>query len=66
MSQDEPQQIDQFTDVAYLDKFSRLDDAVEDIRRRFGKRAIFSACLLDIKMPVDGRDKVRMPGMMYK
>lgn len=65
--QNEPQQIDLFTDVAYLDKLSRLGNAVEDIRRRFGKRAIFSACLLgDLKMPVDGRDKVRMPGMMYK
>lgn len=40
---DEPQQIDLFTDMAYLDRLSRLDAAVEEIRRRFGKRATFSA-----------------------
>lgn len=64
--QDEPQQIDLFTDVAYLDRLDRLDLAIEDIRRRFGKRAVYSACLMgDLKMPGDGRCSVVMPGMMY-
>lgn len=64
---DEPQQIDLFTDVDYLDKLARLDTAIEDIRRRFGKRAVYSACLMgNLKMPIDGRDKVKMPGMMYR
>ena len=43
-----------------------VEDAVESIRSRFGKKAITYATLLgDLKMPIDGRDKVRMPGLMY-
>ena len=39
---------------------------IENLRSRFGKTAITYATLLgDLKMPGDGRDKVRMPGMMY-
>lgn len=56
----DPDQIDLFTNIAHLD---RLDDCIEEIRRRFGKKAIFQACLLgDLKMPCDNRDKVIMPG----
>ena len=45
----------------------KLETAVEDIRRRYGKRAIYSAILMgDLKMPGDGRELVRMPGMMYQ
>lgn len=44
-----------------------LQNAIEDIRGRFGKQAITYALLMgDNKMPDDGRDKVRMPGMMYQ
>ena len=65
--QGEPEQIDLFTDVAYLDRLNRLDLAIEEIRRRFGKRAVYSACLMgDLKMPGDGRCSVVMPGMMYR
>lgn len=65
--QGRPEQLDLFTDVSYLDRINKLDLAIEEIRRRFGKRAIFSACLLgDLKMPGDGRCNVVMPGMMYK
>ena len=65
--QGQPEQIDLFTDVAYLDRLNRLDLAIEEIRRRFGKRAVYSACLMgDLKMPGDGRCSVVMPGMMYR
>jgi DNA polymerase-4 len=62
-----PQQTDLWTDPGYLERREKLDEAVEEIRRRFGKAAIRSACLLgDLKMPDDGRDGVRMPGLMYR
>lgn len=65
--QGQPEQLDLFTDVAYLEKMNKLDLAIEEIRRRFGKRAVYSACLMgDLKMPGDGRCSVTMPGMMYR
>lgn len=61
------EQLSMFVDTAKRDRRERLEDAVEDIRRRFGKRAITYALLMnDLKMPDDGRDKVRMPGQMYQ
>ena len=39
--------------------------SIEEIRRRFGKRAVFQACLLgDLKMPIDNRHLVQMPGVV--
>lgn len=53
--------------VAYLEKMNKLDLAIEEIRRRFGKRAAYWACLMgDLKIPGNGRCSVTMPGMMYK
>ena len=44
-----------------------LEDAVENIRRRFGKCAISYAILMgDLKIPDDGRQLVTMPGLMYQ
>lgn len=61
------EQLSVFIDTAKRDRRERLEDTVEDIRRRFGKRAITYALLMnDLKMPDDGRDKVRMPGQMYQ
>lgn len=60
-----PEQIDLFTDMRRVEKAEKLDDCIEDIRRRFGKRAVFQACLLgDLKMPIDNRHLVQMPGVM--
>lgn len=43
----------------------KIQDAVEEICGRFGKSAISYACLMgDLKMPTDGRDKVKMPGLI--
>ena len=60
-----PEQIDLFTDMRRVEKAEKLDDCIEEIRRRFGKRAVFQACLLgDLKMPIDNRHLVQMPGVM--
>lgn len=67
VSAKEPDQLSLFIDNVKRDKQNRMELAVEEIRRRFGKKAITCACLLDgLKMPGDGREKVRMPGMMYQ
>lgn len=56
-----------FDDTERRERRERMEDAIEEIRARFGKRAITCASLLgDLKMPVDGRDTVKMPGMMYQ
>lgn len=60
-----PEQIDLFTDMRRVEKAEKLDDCIEEIRRRFGKRAVFQACLLgDLKMPIDNRHLVQMPGVI--
>ena len=65
--QDSGEQLSLFQDNEKREKRVRLEDAVEDIRRRFGKKAITYGILLgDLKMPDDKRDMVRMPGMVYQ
>lgn len=65
--QEQPQQMSIFADPVRAEKIDRLETAIEDIRRRFGKRAIMNATLLgDLKMPGDGRGEVIMPGLMYQ
>ena len=65
--QTSPEQISLFIDVKRQEKKEKIQDAIEDIRSRFGKRAVTYALLLgDLKMPGDGREKVKMPGMMYQ
>ena len=65
--QSEVEQLDLFIDTAKRDKRVRLEDTVEDIRRRFGKKALTYAVLMgDLKMPDDGRDIVLMPSPMYQ
>lgn len=63
----DPEQLTFFDDIVHRDRRERMEDAVEGIRARFGKRAITYAALLgNLKMPCDGRDSVKMPGMMYQ
>lgn len=63
----ETEQLTLFDDYTKRASRENLEDAVEEIRSRFGKRAITYACLLgDLKMPGDGRESVKMPGLMYK
>lgn len=62
-----PRQITLFENEEQKEKRRRLDRTVDEIRARFGKRAIFNASLMgDIKMPVDGRDLVVMPNIMFQ
>ena len=64
---DAPEQLSIFGSAARHEKRERMQDAVENIRARFGRKAITCAALLgDLKMPCDGRDSVKMPGLMYR
>ena len=61
------EQISLFDNVQQRIAKEKVQDAVEEIRSRFGKAAVTYASLLgDLKMPTDGRDKVKMPGIMYQ
>ena len=61
------EQVSLFDNVQQRIAKEKVQDAVEEIRGRFGKSAITYACLMgDLKMPTDGRDKVKMPGIMYQ
>lgn len=63
----QPDQLTIFSDPVKAERRDRLETAIEDIRRRFGKRSIINATLLgDLKMPGDGRGEVIMPGLMYQ
>lgn len=60
------EQLSMFIDNERRERRERLEDTIEVLRSRFGKKAVTYAILLgDLKMPGDGRDKVKMPGMMY-
>ena len=61
----EQEQMCMFDDPAAR-RHERLDDAVEAIRSRFGKRAIYPACLLEnSKLPRNVPHDNVLPGMMY-
>lgn len=65
--QNSPNQLSIFVNAEKLDRRERLQDAIEELRGRFGKTAITYAALLgDLKMPDDGRNQVKMPGLMYQ
>lgn len=66
LPQDRPEQVSIFSDPERRDRRDRLETVIEELRRRFGKRSVYSAALMgDLKMPNDGRDEVIMPGLMY-
>jgi len=65
--QNDPDQLSIFVDTERLSRRERLEDAVEELRARFGKHAITYGILMgDLKMPDDGRHSVKMPGLMYQ
>ena len=67
VSCDLPDQLSFFIDHEKRDRRERLEEAVESIRSRFGKRSLTYAVLMgDLKMPDDGRELVRMPDVMYQ
>ena len=62
-----PEQLSLMTDYKQRDRRIRLEDAIEEIRTRFGKQAISYACLMGMsKIPGDNRDLVTLPGLMYQ
>lgn len=62
-----PLQLSMFVDGEKINRRERLEDSIESVRQRFGKEALTYASIMgDIKMPNDGRHKVKMPGMMYR
>lgn len=62
-----PSQYSLFVDSQRFDRRERLEDFIEELRQRFGKHSVTYATLLgDLKMPDDGKHKVKMPGMMYR
>ena len=64
---DSGEQMSMFDDNTKRLRRECVEDAVESIRSRFGRKAITYTDLLgDLKTPTDGRDKVRMPGLMYR
>ena len=66
-SQDLPEQLQFFSDAATVERKEKLETAIEDIRRRFGKYSIQPACLCqNIKMPTDRDVELRMPTGMFQ
>ena len=62
-----PRQTSLFWDCSRQERRESLQSTIEDLRNRFGKDSISYALLMgDLKMPDDGRDKVRMPGLMFQ
>ena len=62
-----PDQLDIFGDYLRFDKRNRLDRAIDEIRSRFGRDAIFSACHCKRRtvLATDKCESVKMPGIMY-
>ncbi len=66
VSERQPVQLDLFNDEARREKRNALEEAIEEIRRRFGYSAICAASLIgDLKMAQDNCESVTMPGNMY-
>jgi DNA polymerase-4 len=68
VSKSMPEQLNLFNDFAQRERVESLEDAIESIRARFGKRSIYQAILMgDLKMPGRGVHEVTiMPGVMYQ
>lgn len=64
---DEPIQLDLFSDVSKHEKMQKIDDTVISLRKRFGKNAIFNACLMqEEKMPHGNPEESVMPMRMFR
>ncbi len=66
-AKDEPEQMDLFAELEKRERREQLRGCVEDVRRRFGKRALYSAALMgNFKLP-DYRDhELILPGAMKR
>lgn len=64
---DNPTQIYIFNDYNKMEKISRLEHAVDDIRNKYGKNSIRPAIILnEKKMPKDYDKDIIMPGFIYR
>ena len=62
-----PFQTDLFTDLSRFDKQKSIDDTVDALRNRFGKKIVTAASLMgDIKVPSHSDRESILPGMMHK
>lgn len=62
-----PVQVDMFNDYQRREKQRSLDDAIDEIRRRWGYTAIRPASLMgQILLATDKCETVPMPGLMYR
>lgn len=62
-----PVQLDMFNDYIPRAKQKALDDAIDEIRNRYGTQAVFNACLMrDLNMANDKCETVPMPNPMYQ
>lgn len=67
LTEDHAVQTSLFIDQEKAEQLDRAEGAVEEVRARFGRQALFPASLLlEKKIPHDGRDLVRMPNPMYR
>lgn len=63
----QPLQLDIFNDAERRERRRALDNAVDDLRSRFGYRTLCAASLLgENKLAQDKCETVLMPGMMYR
>lgn len=62
-----PEQLSFYTDFRKHEKQQKIDDAVMELRRRFGENCVFNCCLLtENKIPGHNKDKIPLPKRMYK
>ena len=63
----QPLQLDIFNDAERREKRRALDNAVDDLRSRFGYHTLCAASLMgENKLAQDKCETVLMPGLMYK
>jgi len=61
-----PQQMNFLISPSAVERREKLDTAIEKVRERYGKKAIYSACLMgDLKLPDLAVTQILMPGSMY-
>lgn len=63
---DTPVQLDLWTDLSKHKRRIRLEETIEDIRRRFGLHAINFATAGSMKIPVQSDIEYKMPSVMYQ
>lgn len=66
ISADTPVQLDLWTDMSKHKRRIRLEETIEDIRRRFGLHAINFATAGSMKIPVQSDIEYKMPSVMYQ